>query len=197
MTRTKIQPTLERGRVYRTRDLGRWAQNPTRLARRLVEEDQLVPLAHGLFLCPRQSRFGPVPPAPEELMRAFLGEERFVLTGPAYWNALGLGSTAMFARPLVYNMKRTGEFKLGGQTYILRRISFPRKPLPEWYVVDLVQHHVEAGVTLDQVERKLTRAVLAGVFDMDALGRMATKYGSHQSRSLVDRAIDAAVEAAA
>lgn len=197
MAHSKIKPRLERGRVYRTRDLERWAKNPTRLARQLVDEGQIVQLAHGLFLCPKQSRFGPLPPRPEELMRAFLGGGPFVFTGPAYWNALGLGSTAMFAKPLVYNTKRSGEFKLGGQTYVLRRVAFPRRALAEWYVVDLVQHHVEAGVSLDELEKELARAVRSGSFDIETLRKMATKYGTHGTQSLVERAIRARIETAA
>lgn len=197
MAPAKTKPRLERGRVYRTRDLERWAKNPTRLARQLVDVGKLVPLAHGLYLCPRQSRFGSLPPQPEELMRVFLNEGSFVFTGPAYWNALGLGSTAMFARPLVYNTKRSGEFKLGGQTYVLRRVSFPRKTLREWYVVDLVQHHVEAGVALDDVERELTRAIRSGSFETEVLRKMATDYGTRRTQSLVERAIGAALKATA
>lgn len=63
---------LEPGHVYRTRDLSQWTSNPARLARRLVERAQLRQLAQGLFVHPRQSRFGTVPPADEEVMRAFL-----------------------------------------------------------------------------------------------------------------------------
>ena len=47
-------------------------------------------------------------------MRAFLDGGRFVFTGPERWNALGLGTTALFATPLVYNTRRSGTFELGG-----------------------------------------------------------------------------------
>lgn len=94
---------LEPGRVYRTRDLATWSANAPRLAKRLVDQGELVPLAHGLFAHPKQSRFGPVPPLDEEIMRAFLDGGPFVFTGPERWNALGLGTTAVFTVPLVYN----------------------------------------------------------------------------------------------
>ena len=41
-------------------------------------------------------------------MRAFLDGAPFVFTGPEQWNALGLGTTAVFATPLVYNGRRSG-----------------------------------------------------------------------------------------
>lgn len=43
------QPQLEPGRTYRTRDLRAWGANPTRLARRLVDEGKLREAAHGLL----------------------------------------------------------------------------------------------------------------------------------------------------
>ncbi len=97
---TKAQPRFEPGKVYRTRDLRTWGANPTRLARRLVEEGELRPLAHGLFYHPKRSRFGAVPPEDAEVMRGFLSNEDFVLTGSPYWNALGLGAQAGKPRAL-------------------------------------------------------------------------------------------------
>ncbi|MFN0061924.1 MAG: hypothetical protein ACKVPX_05350, partial [Myxococcaceae bacterium] len=119
-------PQLEPGRVYRTRDFLTWTANAPRLAKRLVREGRLVPLAHGLFAYPRRSRFGTVPPTDEELMRAFLEGGLFVFTGPERWNALGLGTTSVFAAPLVYNTKRSGTFELGGRPFVLRRVAFPQ-----------------------------------------------------------------------
>lgn len=91
------QPRLEPGRVYRTRELRSWSANAPRLAKRLVREEALVPLAHGLFDHPKRGRFGVVPPSDEEVMRAFLDGGSFLFTGPERWNALGLGTTALFS----------------------------------------------------------------------------------------------------
>lgn len=89
---------LRRGRVYRTRDFLQWTTNPSRLARRLVAEGELKPLAHGLFVHPEEGRFGVVPPTDEAIMQAFIGGP-FVLTGPEQWNALGLGTQACGDQP--------------------------------------------------------------------------------------------------
>lgn len=59
---------LEPGRVYRTGDLAAWSTNAPRLARHLVEQGALVPLAHGLFVHPRRGRFGLVPPVDKEVI---------------------------------------------------------------------------------------------------------------------------------
>jgi hypothetical protein len=159
------KPELQPGRVYRTRDLERWSANAPRLAKRLVDEGVLVPLAHGLFVHPEKTRFGMVPPKDEELMRAFLDGSPFVFTGPARWNALGLGSTALHAVTLVYNRKRTTEVELGARRFVLRRVRFPDHPSPEWYAVDLLEHADEAGVELAELRVGLARALAAGRLD--------------------------------
>ncbi|MBK9069396.1 MAG: hypothetical protein IPL79_00070 [Myxococcales bacterium] len=46
-------------------------------------------------------------PSDEAVMRGVWGGAPFVFPGPARWNALGLGTTAALAPPLVYNTKPT------------------------------------------------------------------------------------------
>ena len=164
---------LEPGRVYRTRELSEWAANAPRLARRLVDDGLLVPLAHGLFACPKRGRFGDVPPTEHELMRGFLDGAPFVFTGPERWNALGLGTTAQFATPLVYNTKRSGLFKLGNRTFLLRRVAFPAPTPVEWFVVDLLEHADEAAASAADIAQVLTRKLRDGAFDARALRAMA------------------------
>ncbi len=188
----KAQPRLEPGKVYRTRDLRTWGANPTRLARRLVEEGELRRLAHGLFYHPKLSRFGPVPPEDAEVVRGFLGSGDFVLTGPPYWNALGLGAQSVFPVVLVYNRERTGELRLGGRRYQLRRVRFPGSPDREWYAVDLLEHHGMAGVSPSRLEAGLVAGLRDHRFDPETLRRRAREYTTRRTQVLVDRAIAAA-----
>jgi hypothetical protein len=183
------QPHLEPGRVYRTRDLAAWSANAPRLAKRLVDQGELVPLAHGLFAHLKQSRFGPVPPLDEEIMRAFLDGGPFVFTGPSLWNALGLGTTAVFAVPLVYNTKRSGTFTFGKRRFVLRRVAFPENPPTEWFVVDLLEHADQAAASPDEVADVLARALAHGKFERERLREMAKRYGSRATIARVERAL--------
>lgn len=182
-------PELVPGRAYRTRDLRRWSANPTRLARRLVDEGKLREAAQGLYYAPIPSKFGPAPAADEELLRAFLGGDAFLVTGPPRWNALGLGSTAMFAVSLVYNTRRTGEVALGGRRFLLRRVYFPEQPAPEWFVVDLLQHHDMAGVALSTLREGLAATLGLGRWDRERLRQMAETYGTKATLALVEDAL--------
>lgn len=186
---TAAQPALEPGRAYRTRDLRRWGQNPTRLARRLVGEGKLREAAHGLYYAPIPSKFGPAPASDEELLRAFLGDEPFLMTGPPYWNALGLGSTALFAVKLVYNTRRTGEVVLDGRRFLFRRVYFPETPAPEWFVVDLLQHHDMAGVALSELRAGLAATLRLGRWDRERLREMTETYGTKATLAVVDDAL--------
>ena len=183
------EPNLEPGRVYRTRELRRFGANPTRLASRLVREGKLHQAAHGLFYAPVQSRFGEAPPTDEEILRGFFGDKSFVITGPPTWNALGLGATAMFASTLVYNHKRTGEFTFDGRRFLLRRVLFPEDPLPEWFVVDLLQHHEMAGVSLVELADRLVATLKDERWNRVELQAMAERYATKATRALVERCL--------
>jgi len=184
-----MHPPLEPGRVYRTRELAVWSRNQPRLAKRLARLGRLVTLAHGLYSCPRRGRFGVVPPTDEELMRAFLDGGPFVFTGPERWNALGLGTTAAFAMPLVYNTKRSGVFAFGERKLLLRRVAFPDQPAAEWFVVDLFEHADQAGTSAGALTAALARAVRSGIFSSDRLRAMAGRYGTRSTRAAIEAAL--------
>lgn len=189
---TSMEPKLVRGRVYRTHELARWAANPSRLARRLVDQGRLEPLAKGLFLCPRKSRFGAVPAADEELLKRFLDGAPFIMTGPPKWNALGLGTTAVFPIQLVYNTKRSGHFELDGRKFWLRRVAFPKRPTAEWYLVDLFEHYRMAGTSLEQLEKALATALAKRRFDPANLMAAAKRFGTRRTQVAIKRAMQVA-----
>jgi len=191
MQPTASPPNLEPGRVYRTREFARWGANPPRLAGRLVARGELVPLAHGLFACPKRGRFGTVPPADAELMRAFLDGSPFVFTGPDRWNPLCLGTTAVFAMPLVYNTKRSGRFVFGKRAFELRRVAFPDPAPPEWFVVDLFEHAASAATSPEDLEPALTQRLAEGAFDRAALRLMAERYATRANAQRILRALEA------
>lgn len=178
------------GRVYRTREFAAWSTNAPRLVKRLAAQGQLVPLAHGLYCCPRRTRFGLVPPTDAELMRAFLDGGPFLFTGPEQWNALGLGTTALFSSPLVYNTKRSGVFEFGGRKLRLRRVAFPSRPSPEWYVVDLFEHAGEVGVTVLDLTKALKRRLRCGAFVARTLRTLANRYGTRATRLAIEAALE-------
>lgn len=186
------RPSLQPGTVYRTDDLRAWGANTPRLAKRLVREGALEKLAQGLFVAPKRSQFGVVPPTDEALMRGFLKDGPFVFTGPERWNALGLGSTAVHALALVYNTKRSGVITLGGRKFNLRRVAFPRDPSPEWFAVDLLENRDQAGVGLEVLEQRLVEALRKRTLNGERLVAMANEYGTRETYRLCRDAVERA-----
>lgn len=182
-------PTFKPGQVLRTEDLRQWSANPSRLGKRLVQEGKLELLKQGLYVAPKKSKFGLVPPDSQALLRAFLKDTPYQETGPKLWNALALGSTALSTQALVYNTKRSGRFTFAGKTFDLRRVRFPEQAPPEWFVVDLMEHHKEAGVALETLEAGLSKAMKAHRFDGKELRTMAESYGTLRTRRAVERAL--------
>jgi len=191
MTRA-ANPLIEPGKAYRTRDLAAWGANPARLAKRLVRTGQLVPLIRGLYMRPVASRFGQAPASDQELLHAFLDGAPFIFTGPERWNALGLGTTAVFAHPLVYNTKRSGLFRLGRRSFLLRRTAFPENPPREWFVVDLLEHADEANASRNELASALGEALGRGSFNVGVLASMLDRYASKGVKTLVKPLLDEA-----
>ena len=79
-------------------------------------------VAQGLYYVPRYTPFGEAPPSEEELVRRFLDDDHFLLFNPSVYNSLGLGTTQLYRRNVVYNHKRHGLFTLAGFEFDFRDI---------------------------------------------------------------------------
>lgn len=62
----------------------------------------------------------------EELVQSFLADDRFLIVSPNAYNGLGVGTTQLYNKPVVYNRKRHGDFELNGRPFEFRR----RRPFP-------------------------------------------------------------------
>jgi hypothetical protein len=127
--------------VYRREDLALLSTAVDRHLRELVSAGRLTKLARGLYYAPRESAFGVVPPADEELVAAFLKDRDFLLFSPSAYNAAGLGTTQLYNRTWVYNRKRHGVFTLGSRQYDFRvKPRFPRRLSDEFLFVDALNN---------------------------------------------------------
>jgi len=181
-----LEPTLEPGRVYRTKEFGRWARNPFALATRLEREGKLTHLGYGLYHHPKQGPWGPRPPKTEELIRAFLVGRPFLVTGSMMWNRLGLGTTQRSMVPTIYNTHRSGLFTLNGLKLEFKRSRFPALATPEWFAVDFLNN---LDVVVDaEPERNL--AALGRLFKSNEMDRATfaaalAEYGTRTTKNLV------------
>ncbi|MFB0875721.1 MULTISPECIES: hypothetical protein [unclassified Sphingobium] len=122
---------LRPGQVYRRKDLARWSNAVDRHVRQMADEGRLEKVSAGVYMAPRQTRFGAAPAKPEKLVGTFLGDDRFLMVSLNAFNGLGVGTTQLYNEPIVYNRKRYGKFTLDGRIYDFRmrprcRSGYPR-----------------------------------------------------------------------
>ena|ERR1700692_977305 len=90
---------------------------------------------------PPAPRFGEAPADEHELVKAFLKTDRFVVTSPSAYIQLGLGTTQIYNKRVVYNQKRHGTFPLGTRMVTFeRRMNVPRQlSLPSfcWLILSM------------------------------------------------------------
>jgi len=144
---------LRAGSVYRREDLSRLSSAVDRDLGKLVAAGRLRKLAQGLYHAPKPSRFGPLPPDDHQVVLAFLrGDKDFLLFSPSTYNTVGLGTTQLYNRTLVYNRKRHGIFKLGNREFDFRvKPRFPHQLTPEFLFVDLLNNLNELAEDHDNV----------------------------------------------
>lgn len=174
----KLKAHLRRGNVYRRAELEHLSNAVDRHLGQLVAEGTLQKMSHGLYYYPKESVFGAVPPEESDLLRAFLKDDVFLTTSPNDYNSLGVGTTQLYNKRIVYNHKRHGEFELGGRKFFFHlKPKFPKKLSEEFLLVDLVNNldslaedkETVLARVMEKVEKvdkaKLNRAVLdyAGV----------------------------------
>ena len=172
---------LQAGRVYRREDLARLSTAVDRHLRELVATGKLKKLAQGLYYAPKQSSFGPLPPADEQVVGGFLRDKDFLVFSPSAYNAVGLGTTQLYNRTVVYNHKRHGVFKLGNRQFDFRvKPRFPKKLTPEFLYVDLLNNLDELAEDRDAVLRQ-ARSKLPS-FESAQLQRAADRFGNLATR---------------
>src|SRR5215467_10679450 len=134
-----LKRRLRHGRVYRREDLLPWSHSVDRHLKELTADGTLQKLRNGLYHFPRKFEFGEAPAEEHELVRAFLKSDNFVVISPNAYNQLGLGTTQLYNKRVVYNQKRHGTFTLGGLMMTFeRRLNVPKQLSPEFLLVDVV-----------------------------------------------------------
>lgn len=184
-----LKSRLKQGRVYRREDMIEWSNAIDRHLEKLVEESVLEKLAQGLYYIPKISAFGKVPPDEDVLVRGFLKDDRFLLVSPNSYNSLGVGTTQLYNKKVVYNHKRHGIFKLGNREFdFQRKYDFPTKITQEFLLVDLVNNLDELAedraIVLNKVLSK------AKQLPTQKLKLAITKYGSVKAKKLFKEVIN-------
>lgn len=186
----RLAGALKPGHVYRREDLARLSNAVDRHLRELVASGKLQKLAAGLYHAPKSSNFGPLPPSDDELVKGFLRDKEFLVFSPSAYNTVGLGTTQLYNRTLVYNHKRHGLFRLGSRLFDFRvKPRFPKELSSEFLYVDLLNNLEELSEDRDVVLSQ-ARIKLAS-FDREQLKRTLESYGNMATRKRLREWLDA------
>lgn len=185
----EVKKHLRPGQVYRRADLEGWSNAVDRHLKQLNREGALVKLSGGMYYCPKPTTFGAAPPDDHALVRAFLKDDRFLLSSPNAYNALGLGTTQLYNETVVYNHKRHGRFTLGNRSFDFRmKPFFPHKLTPEFLLVDLVNNldrlAEDHDTVLDNVKKK------ASEMNAQALSHAVRNYGCVRAKKFFAAALE-------
>lgn len=177
----QLKRHLKPGHAYRRADLARWSSSVDRHLKELVANGTLKKLSGGLYAYPKTTVFGPAPAPDEQVVSAFLKDDPFLLASPNAYNALGVGTTQLYDKTVVYNNKRHGDFQLGNRTYAFRmRPRFPRSLTREFLLVDLVNNLDHLAEAKNEVlKRVLQRAAST---DHRRLDRAVRAYGNERTK---------------
>jgi hypothetical protein len=177
----ELKAKLQPGQVYHRKGLTRWSKAIDRHLKALLADGVLIKLSQGLYYCPKQTAFGDAPPEEKTLIKAFLNDDRFLITSPNVYNGLGIGATQLYNQTVVYNHKRHGQLTLGKRTFAFRKKAFfPLELSREFLLVDLVNNLDQLAedriALLEQVAKKATTFERTALADaVRAFGGVAAK----------------------
>jgi hypothetical protein len=185
-----LRKRLRPGAVYRREDLARSSNAVDRHLKQLVADGTLTKLAGGLYACPKDTVFGKAPAKDDKLVGAFLKDRRFLLVSPNAYNSLGVGTTQLYDKTVVYNHKRHGLFSLGGRTFDFRvKHAFPRKLSPAFLLVDLVNNMNHLAERKSEVLARVKE--YAASHGVPRLQRAARDYGNVRTKKFFAEALKA------
>jgi hypothetical protein len=192
---TKLQELkkhLRPGQVYRREELARSSNAVDRHVKQLLNDGTLTKLAGGLYLYPKETVFGKAPAEDDKLVGAFLKDHRFLLASPNAYNSLGVGTTQLYDKTVVYNHKRHGRFSLGGRAFdFWAKPSFPKTLSREFLLVDLVNNLDRLAESQKEVLARVRER--AASYDVPRLQRAARDYGNVRTKKFFAQTLKADV----
>jgi hypothetical protein len=184
----ELKKHLHPGHVYRREELAQWSSAVDRHLKQFVNDGTLTKLAPGLYLYPKDTVFGKAPAEDDRLVGTFLKDHRFLLASPNAYNSLGVGTTQLYDKTVVYNHKRHGQFSLGGRVFDFRmKPSFPKALSREFLLVDLVNNLDRLAESKNEVLARVKERAVS--YDVPRLRRAARDYGNVRTKRFFTEAL--------
>jgi hypothetical protein len=169
--------------VYRRCDLKSFSASIDRDLKRLINDGILQKLSNGLYYYPKESDFGAVPPENNILIAAILKDDKFLVVSPNDYNQLGVGTTQLYNRQVIYNHKRHDTFKFGSRelTFIAKK-QFPKALSEEFLLVDLLNNINTIAEDKEMILRNISAKVQ--IMDPKNLMEAVLNFGSRKTKAI-------------
>ena len=175
---------LKPGKIYRREELVQWTNAVDRHVAELVNDGTLQKVSSGVYYYPKKSVFGQLPPEDTALVRAFLKDDKFLITTPNAYNTLGVGTTQLYNTTTVYNHKRHGKFKLGNRTFDFHmKHYFPDTLTKEFLLIDLINNLDQLAEDPQQILKSV--AVKLKLMDHKRLVQLNHSYASIRAKKIL------------
>lgn len=188
---SNFKKKLRPGGVYRRAELHQWSNAVDRHLGELLSDGTLVKVSRGLYMRPKETRFGKVNPDTRKLVESFLKDDRFLLVSSNLYNGLGVGTTQLYNETVVYNKKRHGKFMLGSTKFYFRHDrDFPKTLTKEFLLVDLVNNLKTLAEEQSVVLEKAQEA--AKEMHSSFFSKTLKSYGKNKTKKLLGEALGVA-----
>ncbi|MGV8963357.1 MAG: hypothetical protein ACOH2V_08240 [Candidatus Saccharimonadaceae bacterium] len=182
-----LKSHLRKGNIYKRDELQKWSSSIDRHLSKLTRDGILKKVGPGLYHFRKKNAFGFEPPADQLLIKKFLDNDNFLITSFNSFNALGVGTTQLYNKQIIYNHLRSGDIRLGNKLFSFKKKSaFPQKPTKEFLVVDLINNLDSLAEDQPKILEKVLKKVMS--LDKRSLGHAIDKYGTPRTRKLLDTA---------
>lgn len=182
---TKLQKMrLREGKVYRREELQEYSSSIDRELKELLYAGTLKKVRPGLYYVPKKTIFGEVPPSRKEMIKAFLKDDNFLVMSPNNYNALGLGTTQLYNKAVVYNHKRHGKFMLDGKSIEFKMTGFPKNVTKEFLLVDLMNNIDSLAEEVNSLKEKVKRKL--SEYDKSRLKRNVKSFGKVKTKKFFE-----------
>ncbi|KRQ17177.1 hypothetical protein [Bradyrhizobium manausense] len=184
----ELKRHLKPGTAYRRADLARWSTSVDRHIKQMVESGVLKKLSGGLYSYPKETVFGLAPASDQDVVKTFLKDDQFLLASPNAYNSLGVGTTQLYDKTVVYNHKRHGDFQLGSRKFAFRvKPRFPKSLTKEFLLVDLVNNLDQLAEAKNEVLKRVEERAASS--DTPQLRRAVRNYGNEKTKKFFERAL--------
>jgi hypothetical protein len=175
---------LKAGKVYRLEQLNAYFDNLPEELNKMLEAGTIKKLETDLYYIPKKTVFGEVPPDRKEMIKAFLNDDNFLIMSPNNYNALGVGTTQLYNKAVVYNHKQHGKFMLDGKSIEFKITGFPKTLTKEFLLVDLINNIDSLAEDTDSIKEKVKRKFPE--FNKSRMKRLVKSFGENKTKKFFE-----------